>query len=167
VQPLLQAKDRQVEALCARVEVLAAVGRMVQAPILRQQERAPCGRARVAANAPRLDDARWQVPAHWRAKPRRDFTDQARDTPFCDAAQVPVVTIEVHSDEAAALSPHKYAVVGPQGRPTARERPGSYVVLQYRRAVMLGKFCRHLPLYHQHQRLRAQPYGLSSLAKFT
>jgi hypothetical protein len=76
------------------------------------------------------------VRAHRRAKPRRDFTDDALGAPFFDANQVPVVTIEVPNEEAAALAPHEYEVVGHKVSHRLAQRPGSYVVLEYRRVVI-------------------------------
>ena len=144
VQPLLQAKDRQIEALCARIEVLTAQIEWFKRQIfgskserhmaVPESQQMHLGEmVAIGESAPAQTQ---QVPAHRRAKPRRDFTDDALGAPFFDANQVPVVTIEVPNEEAAALAPHEYEVVGHKVSHRLAQRPGSYVVLEYRRVVI-------------------------------
>ena len=199
VQQLLQAKDRQIEALCARLEVLTAQVEWFKRQIFgSKSERhvAESGQMHLGEMMPAAEPVTvptQQVPAHRRAKPRRDFTDDAQGAPFFDTKQVPVITIEVPNEEAAALAPNQYEVVGHKVSHRLAQRPGSYVVLEYRRAVikrrdtatlhcppapagvlegsradvsfiagvMVDKFCWHLPLYRQHQRLLASGFRLS------
>jgi transposase len=76
-----------------------------------------------------------KVPAHTRRKPQSDFADDVAQ-PFFDETKVPVQTIEVAAPEIAGLSPHEYEVVGEKVSMRLAQRPGSYVVLKYRRAVI-------------------------------
>ena len=76
------------------------------------------------------------VPAHTRRKLSRDFTDEGRDTPFFDAAKVPVQTIEVPNPEAQGLAPEQYEVIGEKVSHRLAQRPGSFVVLKYVRPVI-------------------------------
>jgi transposase len=144
VQQLLQAKDRQIEALCARLEVLTAQVEWFKRQIFgSKSERhvavAESGQMHLGEMMPAAEPVAvptQQVPAHRRAKPRRDFTDDAQGAPFFDTKQVPVITIEVPNEEAAALAPNQYEVVGHKVSHRLAQRPGSYVVLEYRRAVI-------------------------------
>lgn len=128
-----------------------------------------------------------------RRRPRSDFAADGVDRSFFDAQRVEVVPIEVPDDEVAGLSPDQYEVVGVKTSHRLAQRPGSYVVLEYRRRVikrhdtgtlhcppapqgvlegsradvsfvvglLVDKFCWHLPLYRQHQRLLAAGFKLS------
>ncbi len=59
------------------------------------------------------------------------------ETPlFFDPARVPVEAIEVPNPEVAALAPHAYEVIGDKDSHRLAQRPGSYVVLKYRRPVI-------------------------------
>jgi transposase len=76
-----------------------------------------------------------KVPAHTRRKPQSDFADDAAQ-PFFDETKVPVQTIEVAAPEIAGLSPDEYEVVGEKVSMRLAQRPGSYVVLKYKRPVV-------------------------------
>ena len=76
-----------------------------------------------------------KVPAHTRRKPKSDFADDAAQ-PFFDEAKVPVQTIEVAAPEIAGLRPDEYEVVGEKISLRLAQRPGSYVVLKYKRPVV-------------------------------
>lgn len=76
------------------------------------------------------------VPAHTRRKSRGDFTDDAGQAPFFDAAVVPVQTIEVPNPEAQGLQPEQYEVIGQKVSHRLAQRPGSFVVLKYVRPVI-------------------------------
>jgi len=75
-----------------------------------------------------------QVPAHTRRKPRSDFTDDNSLTWFDES--VPVQTIEVPNPEAQGLASDQYEVIGEKVSHRLAQRPGSYVVLKYRRSVI-------------------------------
>jgi len=77
-----------------------------------------------------------EVPAHRRRSARSDFADDAASASFFDAAKVPVVTIDVPCPEAAGLAPEQYEVIGHKESHRLAQRPGAYVVLRYRRAVI-------------------------------
>jgi len=128
-----------------------------------------------------------------RRKPRSDFAAEGMERSFFDAQRVEVVPIEVPNEAVAGLSPDQYEVVGVKTSHRLAQRPGSYVVLEYRRSVikrhdsdtlhcplapqgvfegsradvsfivglLMDKFCWHLPLYRQHQRLLAAGFQLS------
>lgn len=138
-----------------------------------------------------------QVPGHKRRKPRSDFADDAGAAPFFDESKVPVETIEVPNPEVQDLAPEQYEVIGQKTSYRLAQRPGSFVVLKYVRAVikrrtpsstgqtlhcppapvgviegsradvsfiagvLVDKFCWHLPLYRQHQRLLDAGFKLS------
>ena len=140
---------------------------------------------------PQADEPMTAVSKHRR--PRSDFAADGVDRSFFDAQRVEVVPIEVPNDEVAGLSPDQYEVVSVKTSHRLAQRPGSYVVLEYRRRVikrhdtgtlhcppapqgvlegsradvsfvvglMVDKFCWHLPLYRQHQRLLAAGFKLS------
>jgi transposase len=76
-----------------------------------------------------------KVPAHTRRKPKSDFADDAAQ-PFFDETKVPVQTIEVAAPEIAGLTPDEYEVVGEKVSLRLAQRPGSYVVLKYKRSVV-------------------------------
>jgi len=87
--------------------------------------------------APALPEAPTrEVPAHQRRSARSDFADDAASAPFFDAAKVPVVTIDVPCPEAAGLAPEQYEVIGHKESHRLAQRPGAYVVLKYRRALI-------------------------------
>jgi transposase len=77
-----------------------------------------------------------EVPAHTRRKPKSDFTDDGTSAPFFDESKLPVQTIEVPNPEAQALAPEQYEVIGEKVSFRLAQRPGSYVVLKYVRAVI-------------------------------
>jgi len=77
-----------------------------------------------------------QVPSHTRRRPRSDFADDSASAPFFDDSKVPVLTIEVPNPETKDLGPDQYEVVGEKTSHRLAQRPGSYVVLKYVRAVI-------------------------------
>jgi transposase len=77
------------------------------------------------------------VPAHRRRKPRSDFADDdSRNALFFDETKVPVQVIELPCPEAQGLQPHEYEVIGHKSSHRLAQRPGSYVVITYKRAVI-------------------------------
>lgn len=85
---------------------------------------------------PATPDAQREIKSHHRRNAHSDFADDGANAPFFDEARVPVVTIEVPCPEAAGLSPDQYEVVGHKDSHRLAQRPGAYVVLKYRRAVI-------------------------------
>lgn len=76
------------------------------------------------------------VAAHTR-KPTTKTPDAGEDSlPFFDAARVPVEVIELAAPEAAGLAPEEFEVIGHKDSYRLAQRPGSYVVLNYRRPVI-------------------------------
>ena len=85
--------------------------------------------------APAAVQEEQKVPAHTRRKPKSDFADDAAQ-PFFDEAKVPVQIIDVPAPEIAGLRPHEYEVIGEKVSLRLAQRPGSYVVLKYKRPVV-------------------------------
>ena len=85
---------------------------------------------------PPAPEAVREVKPHQRRAARSDFADGGASAPFFDAAKVPVVAIEVPCPQAAGLAPEQYEVVGHKESHRLAQRPGAYVVLKYRRAVI-------------------------------
>jgi transposase len=56
--------------------------------------------------------------------------------PFFDETRVPVETIELAAAEAAGLAPEQFEVISYKDSYRLAQRPGSYVVLKYRRPVI-------------------------------
>lgn len=76
------------------------------------------------------------VAAHTR-KPATKKPDAGEDSlSFFDAARVPVEVIELAAPEAAGLAPEEFEVIGHKDSYRLAQRPGSYVVLNYRRPVI-------------------------------
>ena len=76
------------------------------------------------------------VAAHTRraaAKPPDTGDDSV---PFFDASRVPVEVIELAAPEAEGLAPEEFEVIGHKESFRLAQRPGSYVVLNYRRPVI-------------------------------
>lgn len=85
-----------------------------------------------AAPAP----AERRVEAHTR-KVSSKKTDSDEDSlPFFDESRVPVELIEVPSPETAGLSAEQFEIIGHKDSFRLAQRPGSYVVLKYRRPVI-------------------------------
>lgn len=77
-----------------------------------------------------------QVPAHTRRRPNSDFADDGASASFFDEGKVPVQVIEVPNPEVQGLQPEQYEVIGEKTSHRLAQRPGSYVVLKYVRAVI-------------------------------
>ena len=60
----------------------------------------------------------------------------AESLPFFDATKVPVEVIEMAVSETEGLAPEEFEIVGHKDSYRLAQRPGSYVVLQYRRPVV-------------------------------
>jgi transposase len=84
---------------------------------------------------PTRADAPRPVAAHTRAPARRG-EDEAEALPFFDAARVPVEVIEVANPDLAGLAPEQYQVIDHKRSYRLAQRPGSYVVIEYRRALI-------------------------------
>ena len=89
-----------------------------------------------AQPAPGLAPAERRVQAHTRkVSPKQADSDEDR-LPFFDEARVPVELIEVPSPETAGLSADAFEIIGHKDSFRLAQRPGSYVVLKYRRPVI-------------------------------
>jgi len=76
------------------------------------------------------------VAAHTRraATAKSGGSDDA--IPFFDATRVPVEVIELAAPEAAGLAPEEFEVISHKDTYRLAQRPGSYVVINYRRPVI-------------------------------
>lgn len=81
-------------------------------------------------------DEQQKVPAHTRRKATSDFAEDSAAQPFFDETKVAVQTIELAAPEIAGLKPDQYEVVGEKVSMRLAQRPGSYVVLKYKRPVV-------------------------------
>ena len=70
-----------------------------------------------------------------RAKSKKPNTGDD-SLPFFDDSRVPVEVIELAAPEAEGLSPEAFEVIGHKNSYRLAQRPGSYVVLNYRRPVI-------------------------------
>ena len=75
------------------------------------------------------------IAAHTRRTSKQPTTDDDA-VPFFDATRVPVEVIELCAPEAAGLAPEEFEVIGHKDSYRLAQRPGSYVVLQYRRPLI-------------------------------
>jgi transposase len=75
------------------------------------------------------------VAAHTR-RPASKQPDADESLPFFDATRVPVQVIELRAPEAEGLAPEQFEVIGHKESFRLAQRPGSYVVLAYRRPVI-------------------------------
>ena len=77
------------------------------------------------------------MDAHTRRVATRKSDDAgAESVPFFDHTRVPVEVIEIPAPEAEGLAPGAYEVIGHKESFRLAQRPGSYVVLNYRRPVV-------------------------------
>jgi transposase len=76
------------------------------------------------------------VAAHTRSVPKNKPEAGEECVPFFDETRVPVETIELAAPQAAGLAPDKFEVVSYKDSYRLAQRPGSYVVLKYRRPVI-------------------------------
>ena len=83
-----------------------------------------------------VEPKRQVIAQHTRKAVVRGEEDAAESLPFFDETRVPVHTIEVAAAETAGLSPEDYEVVSHKDSYRLAQRPGSYVVIKYRRAVV-------------------------------
>jgi len=123
--------------------------------------------------------------SYTRRKGPKDRTDAVTDTGLRFNDDVPVEVIHVKDPEIEAIPEEHREVIDEKITRRLAQRPGSYVVVEYRRPVvkdkrfdrihttpapanvlegsladvsflagmLIDKFCYHLPLYRQHQRL--------------
>ena len=123
--------------------------------------------------------------SYTRRKGAKDRGESVTDAGLRFTCDVPVEVIEVRDPEIEAIPEQHRSVIGEKVTHRLAQRPGSYVVLAYRRQVvkdtrderiltpavpanvlegsladvsflagmLIDKFCYHLPLYRQHQRL--------------
>jgi transposase len=74
------------------------------------------------------------IAAHTRRPPTRHHDDEA--LPFFDETRVPVEVIELRAPQTEGLSPEDYEIVSHKESYRLAQRPGSYVVIKYRRPVV-------------------------------
>jgi transposase len=76
------------------------------------------------------------VSAHTRSVATKKPEAAEECVPFFDETRVPVETIELATPEAAGLAPDEFEVISYKDSYRLAQRPGSYVVLKYRRPVI-------------------------------
>jgi len=76
------------------------------------------------------------VSAHTRSVATKKPEAGEECVPFFDETRVPVETIELATPEAAGLAPDEFEVISYKDSYRLAQRPGSYVVLKYRRPVI-------------------------------
>ena len=76
------------------------------------------------------------VAAYTRAPATKKPDTGDASIPFFDATRVPVEVIELTAPEAEGLAPEAFEVIGYKDSFRLAQRPGSYVVLNYRRPVI-------------------------------
>ena len=76
------------------------------------------------------------VAAHTRRSTAKNSDTGDDSLPFFDAERVPVEVIELNAPEAAGLAPEEFEIIGHKDSYRLAQRPGSYVVLNYRRPVI-------------------------------
>jgi transposase len=79
------------------------------------------------------------VDAHTRRVAAKKTDAEEDSVPFFDQSRLPVEVIEVPVPEAARLAPDQFEVIGHKESFKLAQRPGSYVILNYRRAVIKVK----------------------------
>lgn len=75
------------------------------------------------------------VPAHTRRIAQHDLATDSEAVPFFDESRVPVETIHVPDAATAGLAADQFEVIGEKISYRLAQRPGSFVVLKYLRAV--------------------------------
>lgn len=76
------------------------------------------------------------VVAHTRRSATKHADTVEDSVPFFDEARVPVEVIELAAPEAEGLAPEEFEVIGHKESFRLAQRPGSFVVLKYRRPVI-------------------------------
>ena len=93
----------------------------------------------VFAGLPGHDETPAQdIPAHRRRTPTRK-TETGEALPFFDENRVPVEIIELAAPETEGLGADEFELIGHKESYRLAQRPGSYVVLKYRRPVVKVK----------------------------
>jgi transposase len=93
----------------------------------------------VAQTAPAPLPTQRQVAAHTRRTSTKNSDTSEDSVPFFDATRVPVEVIEMTAPETTGLAPEDFEVIGHKESYRLAQRPGSYVVLKYRRPVIKVK----------------------------
>ena len=76
------------------------------------------------------------VAAHTRSAATRKPDTGDDSVPFFDETRVPIEVIELSAPEAEGLAPEAFEVIGHKESFRLAQRPGSYLVLKYRRPVI-------------------------------
>ena len=144
------------------------------------------------AASPSEPEATEEITYH-RRKPKQRSEDDVTDAGLRFGPDVPIEVIELSAPQLEGPEAGQYEVIDYKISRRLAQRPGSYVVLEYRRPVLrhkpsaslmevpapsavfegsladvsllagllVDKFCYHLPLYRQHQRLKDAGVTLS------
>jgi transposase len=80
-----------------------------------------------------------RIEAHTRRVAAKRPEADEDSVPFFDEARVPVEVIEVPAPEVAGLAADQFEIIGHKESLRLAQRPGSYVVLKYRRPVIKRK----------------------------
>jgi transposase len=76
------------------------------------------------------------IAAHTRSAATNKPESAEESLPFFDATRVPVELIELPAPQAQGLAPEDYEIISHKDSYRLAQRPGSYVVLHYRRPVI-------------------------------
>ena len=76
------------------------------------------------------------VAPHVRRPGRRDFTEAGESLAFFDETKVPVVEVRLPTPEIEGLAPDQYEVIDDKVSYRLAQRPASYLVMRYLRAVV-------------------------------
>ena len=79
------------------------------------------------------------VPAHTRRLAHKDGAQSGEELPFFDESQVPLESIVLVHEHAKDLQSGEFELIGEKITYRLSQRPGSYVILKYRRPVMKRK----------------------------
>ena len=93
----------------------------------------------VAQSTPAPQPAQRRVSAHTRRLPVKRPDTGEDSVPFFDETRVPIEVIDLPAPEIEGLAPQDYEVIGHKESYRLAQRPGSTVVLKYRRPVIKVK----------------------------
>ena len=141
---MLRSRDATIESMGATIESLRAQLEWFRRQLFGakteryavQPDGAQMHLGEMLPAPPGAPEAVREVKPHQRRAARADFADDGANAAFFDEAKVPVVTIDVPCPQAAGLAPEQYEVIGHKQSHRLAQRPGAYVVLRYRRAVI-------------------------------
>jgi len=187
LQTALEASQAEIAALRAQLDWFKRqlFGRKSEKRLIEHPDQLDLGV--LLGEAPEPSEAAATEEITYRRRKRKQRNeDDVTDAGLRFGPEVPVEVIELSASELEGPEADQYEVIDYKVTHRLAQRPGSYVVLAYRRPVfrrkpdntlmevpapsavfegsladvsflaglLVDKFCYHLPLYRQHQRLR-------------